>query len=638
MGDLIGNIVEGTLCWVPAGELRRLRSLPVPEIPRVALLADACRLNTLYMIARAGSGHIGSSFSSMDIVAWFHAHVLGEQDLYFSSKGHDAPGLYSVLIAFEQLPFESLHKLRQLDGLPGHPDVGTPGMVTNTGSLGMGISKAKGMILANRLLGRDGRVFVMTGDGELQEGQIWESLISAANFGLHELVAIVDHNKLQSDTFLDRTSSLGDLEAKFAAFGWHVQRVDGHDLEAFSEALHNAEQVSDRPKVIIADTIKGRGVSFMEHTSLDSDVAYYRFHSGAPDSAAYARAAEEIVARLRERCAELGVAPITLETAESPTLAAPPAQERLIPAYSRALLGEMERTPALIVLDADLAVDTGQMPSRQAFPERFVECGIAEMDMVSMAGGMALRGLVPVCHSFACFLSTRANEHIYNNATEHSRVVYVASLAGVLPGGPGHSHQSVRDISAVGGVPGLVAIAPSSESEVALALGYCIHEHRGPAWLRLESVPCVVPYRLPDTHRLQLGVGTTLREGSDVVFIGYGPVLLSEAYRAALALAQDGIRVAVVSLPWLNRVDAPWLLRTIADKRLVVSLDNHLPIGGQGDRIAEIMAQTRFEAAPPLLRFAVETVPACGSNSAVLEHHGLSAPRMRERVLRALRG
>ncbi len=159
-----------------------------------------------------------------------------------------------------------------------------------------------------------------------------------------------------------------------------------------------------------------------------------------------------------------------------------------------------------------------------------------------------------------------------------------------------------------------------------------------PAWLRLESVPCTVPYRLPDAHRLQLGVGTMLREGADVVFIGYGPVLLSEAFRAATALEQDGVQAAVVSLPWLNRVDAPWLLRTIADKRLVVSLDNHLPIGGQGDRIAEVMAQTRFDAAPPLLRFAVESVPACGSNMAVLEHHGLSAQRMRERVLRALRG
>ncbi len=216
-----------------------------------------------------------------------------------------------------------------------------------------------------------------------------------------------------------------------------MQRVDGHDLTALSQALECTERVSDRPKVIIADTIKGRGVSFMEHTSLDSDVAYYRFHSGAPDSASYARAAEEIIARLRERCAALGVAPIALETADSPKLAAPPPQERLIPAYSRALLAEMERTPTLMVLDADLAVDTGQMPARQAFPQRFVECGIAEMDMVSMAGGMALRGLLPVCHSFACFLSTRANEHIYNNATERSHVVYVASLAGVLPGGPG---------------------------------------------------------------------------------------------------------------------------------------------------------------------------------------------------------
>ena len=174
------------------------------------------------MIARAGSGHIGSSFSSLDIISWLLLEEMCEEDIFFSSKGHDAPGYYSALIGMGRLEFDFIHKLRKIDGLPGHPDIGTPEIVTNTGSLGMGVSKAKGMVFANRLAKRPGRVFVMTGDGELQEGQFWESLISAVNFGLHEITVIVDHNKLQSDTFVKNVSDLGDLEAKLNAFGWCV--------------------------------------------------------------------------------------------------------------------------------------------------------------------------------------------------------------------------------------------------------------------------------------------------------------------------------------------------------------------------------------------------------------------------------
>jgi transketolase len=638
MGDLITSAVEGTLYWVGATELRRLRELPVAKAARAQLVADACRLNALYMIARAGSGHIGSSFSSLDIVTWLHLEELPHgdgRDLYFSSKGHDAPGLYSLLIALEKLPFDAIHRLRQLDGLPGHPDVGTPGMVTNTGSLGMGISKAKGMALAHRYQRRPGRVYVMTGDGELQEGQIWESLVSAANLGLHEVCAIVDHNKLQSDTFVERTSSLGDLEAKFRSFGWHVERVDGHDFEDLSSALWRCQQVTSRPQVIIADTIKGKGVSFMEHTSLDSDVAQYRFHSGAPNTALYRQAVEELVSRLFTQTEALGLSKVQLEHAPAPTRAISSAQQKLIPAYAKALEAEVQRTPNLVVLDADLVVDTGQMPARERRPERFVECGIAEMDMVSMAGGLALRGMLPVCHSFACFLSTRANEQIYNNGTERSHVVYVASLAGLLPGGPGHSHQSVRDISAVGGIQGLVAVSPSTEAEVSRALAWCLHAHRGPAWLRLESVPCEVPFESPDAP-WELGVGTVLREGVDAMFIGYGPTLLSEAWRASEALLQDGLRVGVIDLPWLNHLAAWWLLRQIRHVKHLFSLDNHHAVGGQGDRIAAILAGAAGAKLPILHRFAVEGLPSCGSGPDVLERHGLDSKSLRKRVMSAL--
>lgn len=265
MGELIGKVVESTLYYVPKSEFDRVRALNEASAPeKTRIFADMCRLNTLYMIARAGSGHIGSSFSSLDVVSWLYLNELKNDDLYFSSKGHDAPGLYSVLIALGQLPFDKLHGLRRLGGLPGHPDVGVPGMVINSGSLGMGISKAKGMVRADRLRGHERRYYVLTGDGELQEGQIWESLISAANAGMGEITAIVDHNKLQSDYRVSQTSDLGDLPAKFKSFGWHVERCDGHDFDAFSAALRACEAHPGKPQVIIADTVKGRGVQRME--------------------------------------------------------------------------------------------------------------------------------------------------------------------------------------------------------------------------------------------------------------------------------------------------------------------------------------------------------------------------------------
>jgi transketolase len=193
----------------------------------------------------------------------------------------------------------------------------------------------------------------------------------------------------------------------------------------------------------------------------------------------------------------------------------------------------------------------------------------------------------------------------------------------------------VRDISAVGAIQGLVAISPSTEAEVGRALAWCLHEHRGPAWLRLESTPCEIPFELPETP-LELGVGSVLREGVDALFIGYGPTLLSEAWRAADLLIEDGLRVGVVSLPWLNQLSSWWLLKTVVGVKHLFSLDNHHIAGGQGDRIADVLAAASGAKLPRLHRFAVEGLPACGGASDVLRRHGLDTYSLRQRVLRAL--
>ena len=616
---------DDSLSFVSRDVFRAVRSGIADPIARAEVLADLCRINTLYMIMQAGSGHIGSSFSSTDIITWLWTEALRdpngssrEADVYFSSKGHDVPALYSLLIATEKLGFDLLPKLRQLNGLPGHPDVSTPYIATNTGSLGMGIAKAYGMARANRYTGRSGRIVVMTGDGELQEGQIWESLQPCANERLAEIVVIVDHNKFQSDTAVAAVSDLGPLEEKFRVFGWEVRRGDGHDFRVLRDALAHFDTVTDKPKVFIADTIKGKGVSFMEGIACGDQT--YHFHAGAPTLENYVTATRELIARINARLESLGQPPATLESAPLPVRIAPKKPEKIVLAYGDELLAMARQRPEIIVMDADLLSDCGIEAFKAELPERFIECGIAEQHMVSAAGGMALRGMLPVVHSFACFLSTRANEHIYNNATEKKKIIYTATLAGVVPGGPGHSHQSVRDISAIGAVPGLVAFEPCSEREARLAIRWAVEQNPDSTYLRFCNVPLDLPYTMPQDYVLHVGCGVTLREGADVAIIGYGTILLTNAWKAADELAQHGISAAVIDLPWLNRIDDAWV-KSLGAYRQIVALDNHYLEYGQGVMIAAALARNGVRA--DISPIGLKEIPACGSNADVLAYHGL---------------
>src|SRR3989440_1451035 len=311
-----------------------LELIPREEFARagddLSLVADMCRANALVAVKRAGSGHLGSSFSALDVVVqllWRELNVgeLGwdhpDRDVFFSSRGHDVPGLYAALHALGVISAERLLRLRRLGGLDGHPDVGVPGIEANSGSLGMGLSKGRGMAWAKRFLGRGGRVVGMTGDGELQGGQNWEAFAAAAHQGVGNLWAIVDRNELQSDKPTEEILALGELEAKLRAFGWHVESCDGHDHAALARAfgdMHGAPD--DMPKALVARTIKGRGVSFMEHpTALREGGGTYRWHAGAPDDATFARAHAELVERIRERLPELVLEPVP-PLAESPAV------------------------------------------------------------------------------------------------------------------------------------------------------------------------------------------------------------------------------------------------------------------------------------------------------------------------------
>jgi transketolase len=298
--------------------------------------------------------------------------------------------------------------------------------------------------------------------------------------------------------------------------------------------------------------------------------------------------------------------------------------QRLIPAYSKALLEQARNNPKIICLDADLILDTGLIPFKDEFPKRFVECGIAEQDMVSQAGGMAIRGLLPIVHSFACFLSARPNEQIYNNATEKTKIIYVGSLAGVLPGGPGHSHQAVRDISTLSAIPGIVLMEPSSESEVGMLLDWAVNVNKTSSYLRMVSIPFNVPFKLPLNYRPELGKGITLTDGQDAAIISYGPIMLSQAYNASKRLKEEsGINIKVINLPWLNAIDNKWIINEIGNCKNIILLDNHYLNGGQGSFLMSNIDPTFFSN-KKFSRLGIREIPLSGTNDQVLEQYNLS--------------
>jgi len=626
MGDRTDVGGGDVATFVPPEEVARILAASDADA-RVAAFATANRINALGMIQVAGSGHIGSSFSSLDVVSLLLGELLGPDDVYFSSKGHDVPGLYATLIGLGRLPFTLATRLRRLGGLPGHPDVGTPGVAFNTGSLGMGVSKAKGLALADRLAGRERRIVVLTGDGELQEGQVWESLSGAARDGLTAVTVVVDHNGLQSDLPVAQVNDLRPLEDRFRAFGWQVSRVDGHDIPALREAL---TRTTDRPHVIVADTVKSRGVSFLEPASRPADERFYPFHSGALAPDVYRSARDELLDRLEAQCAALGIDPvITVDLGrEAPTPwpadADGRAPERLVAAYGRALLAAAEEDPRIVVLDADLMIDLALEGFRDRFPDRFLECGIAEQDMVSQASGLAAGGLLPVVHSFATFLSARPMEQAVNVASEHRKVGYVAALAGLVPAAPGHSHQGLQDIGAFSRADATV-VAPSSGRAVADAVRFLVTHDRS-VYLRLGSMQVALPFDPPALPPLGHGTvvaGPAVGEACAVVVLAYGPVLVGEAVRAVRAEGLED-RVRVVDLPWVNAVDPDWFGEAVADVTDVLVLDDHDPRSGLGAHLA-LMTADLHDQRPRLHVVGVEGVPHCGAPGEVLAAHGLDA-------------
>jgi transketolase len=585
-------------------------------------LSNLLRVNTLDLVQEAGSGHIGSSFSVMDIL--IAVHRFEQQATFpkqpdgpyrvFSSKGHDAPAFYAVNHLLGLIP-ESDMKLRRLGYLPGHPEIGSGGTVTNTGSLGMGISKARGFAAGDFIDNRETTTYVILGDGELQEGQIWESLNDSSKV-LGKVVALVDGNSIQSDTWVSKTRDLGDVRAKVEASGWLYLETDGHDFDQIAVTLEEAKK-STRPAFIWAHTQKGKGSLLL--TNFPDDGKFYHHHSGA--------LSKDIAAKV---CEELLGESVNFEESGLDFGGSPKMLSETMPNLWATILEETSRDREdVVVLDGDLALDTGTYSVVGQIGARYMQMGIAEQDMVSTAGGLALAGKTPIVHSFATFLTMRPFEQIVNNASEGTRIIYLGFLAGIVPSAAGFSHQAVIDLSIMSAIPGMSVFEPATEQELRACLKTSL-ELEGPSYLRMNSV--AVPTNEGEFVADPEFLGTQYGTGEDFLILCSGAFSLGQSLSALEILKRSGRagQVRTLANKKINRDHSATLSQHLTCPVLLV--ENGAWYHGT---FSNLEAEFR-ESGKIYSRVAIEGFPVNGQPDEVARYHKMDADSITSLVLELL--
>jgi transketolase len=530
-------------------------------------IATRLRIHSLRMTTASGSGHPTTCLSAADIAACL---FFGEMrwntkdpfdpanDEFVLSKGHAAPLLWAVYAEAGIIPLKDLLELRKISSdLEGHPTPRMKWVKAATGSLGQGLSVGVGMALAQRLDKSPARTFVLMGDGECAEGQVWEAANAAAYWKLRNLVAVVDVNRLgQSDPTMHQ-HDLSALARKFRAFGWDAVVIDGHKVDRILAALKEAGK-KGKPTVLLARTLKGKGVSFIEDKN--------GWHGKPLKADELARAIEELgcLPDIDSRKFVHKPKPFQKRKAASSfdfprTAYKDKTATRL--AYGNALLSLGKVNPSVVAVDGDVKNSTYADKFFEAFPGRSFQSFIAEQNMVGVGMGLAAKGYIPFIATFAAFL-TRAHDQLRMAAYSFSNIKVCGSHVGVSIGEDGPSQMGLEDLAMFRPIPGCVVLYPgdavSSEACVAAAAS-----HRGMAYLRTSRPATPVLY--PAGETFPIGGSKVLRKGEgDAVTVIAAGVTLHEALKAADELKKEGIGVRIVDAYSIKPLDEATILREVA--------------------------------------------------------------------------
>ena len=592
--------------------------------------ANHLRIESVRSTAEAGSGHPSSCCSAADIVATLFFSVMRydpknpkhpQSDRFVLSKGHAAPLLYAAWAEAGLFDKQDLMKLRTLaSDLEGHPTPRLNFVDVATGSLGQGLCAGVGMALNDKRLDHSpARTYVLMGDGESVEGAVWEAAEIARHTGLDNLCAIVDVNRLgQSDpTILQH--DMDGYRLRWSGFGWHAIVVDGHDIAALLAAFDEAAFTTGKPTVILARTLKGKGISSIEDRP--------NWHGKPLKKGEEAqKAIDELTRQLRQ-------------TADSPDIRKPePAKDGPRPvktmappvykpsdsvatreAFGTALAALGDANPLVVGLDADVKNSTFTEKFGQQFPERFLECFIAEQTMVGAAVGLAACGKIPFAATFACFF-TRAYDFIRMAAISHSNIKLMGSHVGVSIGEDGPSQMGLEDLAMMLAQPSMVVLYPSD--------AVCTHRlveaaaaHRGPVYIRTGRPKAPVIYTNEETFAI--GGCKVLRQGpSDRLTIVAAGITLFEALKAYDHLLAEGIPVSVIDLYSIAPIDRVTLVeRARATQSRILTVEDHYAHGGLGDAVLSAVASEGI----PVHKLAVREIPHSGKPDELVDRYGISA-------------
>jgi transketolase len=609
--------------------------------------ANLMRGYDLVALHAAGSGHAGGTLSIMDIAAALYLRVANhdpanptwqDRDRIIWSTGHKAPSLYLGMAFAGFCPVEDVVLLRKLRSpYQGHPHwKKLPGVEVSTGSLGQGLSIAIGIALAGRLNRRSHTTFCIMGDGEQQEGQIWEAAMEASHHKLDNLVGIVDCNRLQIDGPVSEVMNVEPLEEKYRAFGWEVRRIDGHNMEQVVDALENAKIPQGKPTVILADTVKGKGVSFMENVAgwHGKSPSFDELMKGLDDLGLAERIpVKDLLERARWYQAEVDrrldhdmpkfKANYWWNSAANMKARMEPTRK----GFGQALAehGDDER---VVCLGLDISGSITISDFYASHPERkdrWISMGIAEQSATSAAAGLAKEGKLPVFGSYATFAAARNLDQIRTSVCYGDFNVMIAGAHGGVSVGPdGATHQALEDLFAMSGLPNMSVVVPCDVVETRKATNYLLLQHHGPKYIRFarEATPVVtddktafvfgkanvIRFRRESDDFLQAFEtkleGLYDNEHEDLTIVACGP-MVPEAMRAAWILKREfGYETRILNLHTLKPIDQSAIVWAAKQTGVVVTAEEH-QIGALAWRVSNIITESPMLLDVPVITGAI---------------------------------
>jgi len=598
-------------------------------------LAQQLRVDSIRSTTAAGSGHPSSSMSAADLMAvLLYEHLRYDfdnprnpnNDHLIFSKGHAAPLLYSIYRAAGAISDEELLSLRKFGSrLEGHPTPVLPWVDVATGSLGQGLPIGVGIALAGKYLDKlPYHVWVVLGDSEMAEGSIYEALELAGHYGLSNLVGILDMNRLgqRGETMLGWNGEA--YAARARAFGWHPVLIDGHDLDQVQSAFNEAEQQTERPTLIIAHTVKGKGFSEIENTN--------GWHGKALPEDAAQRAIKElggehhIVVDVRKPESAQPATRASAGTLELPHYELGSAVATRT-AYGEGLRALGAARSDVVAVDGEVSNSTYAEYFAKAFPDRYFEQYIAEQQMIGSAIGLGVRGYIAFASTFAAFLS-RAYDFIRMAAISRANIKLTGSHAGVSIGEDGPSQMALEDLAMMRAVHGSLVLYPSDANQTAHLVA-AMAEHKGISFLRTTREKTPVIYDADETFPVG-GSKVVRQSGQDQVTVVAAGITLHETLKAYDDLQAQGIAIRVIDAYSVKPIDVRTLHEAArATGGKIVVVEDHWPEGGLGDAVLEAFAgseqQIAGESLPQVTKLAVRDMPGSGKPDELLDAAGISA-------------